>query len=307
MQAAACLKQVEEPMNSLSLRERSTPLLFLLPSMLVMVLILLVPIIMGLRLSFFEWLLRNVADDPVFVGMRNYIELFKSQNFRASVSVTIRFVLSVVVIEIVVGLILALLLESGLKGLRFFRTLFVLPIMVAPVVVGVMWRFMYNPAYGKINYFITSMGFEPVGWLSNPDIALFSVIIADVWQWTPFVFLLALAALQGVPQDLSDAAVVDGANYMQKLLRVKLPYIASILGVTAILRLIDAFRSLVVIFNLTYGGPGVSTEVMSLHLYKSAFVSQRLGLASAIAVLLLLLIVILSLALIISNLRNKEA
>lgn len=294
-------------MNSLSLRERSTPLLFLLPSMLVMVLILLVPIIMGLRLSFFEWLLRNVADDPVFVGMRNYIELFKSQNFRASVSVTIRFVLSVVVIEIVVGLILALLLESGLKGLRFFRTLFVLPIMVAPVVVGVMWRFMYNPAYGKINYFITSMGFEPVGWLSNPDIALFSVIIADVWQWTPFVFLLALAALQGVPQDLSDAAVVDGANYMQKLLRVKLPYIASILGVTAILRLIDAFRSLVVIFNLTYGGPGVSTEVMSLHLYKSAFVSQRLGLASAIAVLLLLLIVILSLALIISNLRNKEA
>ena len=294
-------------MNSLSLREKSTPLLFLLPSMLVMVLILLVPIIMGLRLSFFEWLLRNVADDPIFVGMRNYIELFKSQNFRASVSVTIRFVLSVVVIEIVVGLILALLLESGLKGLRFFRTLFVLPIMVAPVVVGVMWRFMYNPAYGKINYFITSMGFEPVGWLSNPDIALFSVIIADVWQWTPFVFLLALAALQGVPQDLSDAAVVDGANYMQKLLRVKLPYIASILGVTAILRLIDAFRSLVVIFNLTYGGPGVSTEVMSLHLYKSAFVSQRLGLASAIAVLLLLLIVILSLALIISNLRNKEA
>ncbi len=293
-------------MNSLSLREKSTPMLFLLPSMLVMVLILLIPIIMGLRLSFFEWLLRNVADDPIFVGMRNYIELFKSENFRTSVSVTVRFVLSVVVIEIVVGLVLALLLESGLKGLRFFRTLFVLPIMVAPVVVGVMWRFMYNPAYGKINYFITSMGFEPVGWLSNPDIALFSVIIADVWQWTPFVFLLALAALQGVPQDLSDAAVVDGANYMQKLLRVKLPYIASILGVTAILRLIDAFRSLVVIFNLTYGGPGVSTEVMSLHLYKSAFVSQRLGLASAIAVLLLLLIVILSLALIISNLRNKE-
>jgi len=293
-------------MNSQSIREKSSPLLFLLPSLLIMAFILLVPILMGLRLSFFEWLLRNVSQKPIFIGLRNYIELIKSENFRTSVTVTIRFVLSVVIIEIVVGLVLALLLESGLKGLRFFRTLFVLPIMVAPVVVGVMWRFMYNPSYGKFNYFITSLGFEPVGWLSNPDIALTSVIIADVWQWTPFVFLLALAALQGVPKDLSDAAVVDGANYMQKLLRVKLPYIASILGVTAILRLIDAFRSLVVIFNLTYGGPGVSTEVMSLHLYKSAFVSQRLGLASAIAVLLLMLIVMLSLALIISNLKNKE-
>jgi len=293
-------------MSSQSLREKSSPLLFLMPAILIMAFILLVPIIIGLRLSFFEWLLRNVSDDPIFVGLRNYIELFKSENFRTSVAVTIRFVVSVVVIEIVLGLVLALLLESGLKGLRFFRTLFVLPIMVAPVVVGVMWRFMYNPAYGKINYFITSMGFEPVGWLSDPNIALTSVIIADVWQWTPFVFLLALAALQGVPQDLSDAAVVDGANYMQKLLKVKLPYIASIIGVTAILRLIDAFRSLVVIFNLTYGGPGVSTEVMSLHLYKSAFVSQRLGLASAIAVLLLLLIILLSLALIISSLKNKE-
>ena len=280
--------------------------MFLLPSLVIMAFILLVPIIMGLRLSFFEWLMRDISKEPTFVGLRNYIELFKSDNFRTSVSVTIRFVLSVVVIEIVAGLILALLLESGLKGMRFFRTLFVLPIMVAPVVVGVMWRFMYNPSYGKINYLLTQLDFERVGWLSNPDIALISVIIADVWQWTPFVFLLALAALQGVPQDLSDAAVVDGANYMQKLLRIKLPYIASILGVTAILRLIDAFRSLVVIFNLTYGGPGVSTEVMSLHLYKSAFVSQRLGLASAIAVLLLLLIVILSLGLIVSNLRNKE-
>jgi multiple sugar transport system permease protein len=276
-----------------------------MPSILIMAFILLVPIFIGLRLSFFEWLLRNVSQKPTFVGLRNYIELFRSENFRTSVAVTIRFVLSVVVIEIVAGLILALLLESGLKGLRLFRTLFVLPIMVAPVVVGVMWRFLYNPAYGKINYFLTSMGFEAVGWLSDPDIALNAVIIADVWQWTPFVFLLALAALQGIPQDLSDAAVVDGANYMQKLLRVKLPYITSILGVTAILRLIDAFRSLVVVFNLTYGGPGVSTEVMSLHLYKSAFVSQRLGLASAIAVLLLLLIVLLSMALIISNLRKE--
>ena len=293
-------------MSTQSLREKSSPFLFLMPSLLIMALILLVPIFVGLRLSFFEWLLRNVAKKPTFVGLRNYIELFRSENFRTSVMVTVRFVVSVVVIEIFAGLVLALLLESGLKGLRFFRTLFVLPIMVAPVVVGVMWRFLYNPAYGKINYFLTSLGFEAVGWLSDPDIALNAVIIADVWQWTPFVFLLSLAALQGVPQDLSDAAVVDGANYMQKLIRVKLPYIASILGVTAILRADRRLQEPRGYLQSDVWRSGVSTEVMSLHLYKSAFVSQRLGLASAIAVLLLLLIVLLSMVLIISSLRKEE-
>ena len=271
-----------------------------------MVVILIVPIVSGLRLSFFQWQLRDIAKAPTFVGFRNYGELFSNEYFWESVKVTIMFTASVVSLEIIAGMILALLLEEGVAGLRLFRTLFILPIMVAPVVVGVMWRFMYNPAYGKLNYFITSMGFEPVGWLSDPSIALFSVIISEVWQWTPFVFLLCLAGLQGVPKELSEAATVDGANYLQMLFRVKLPYMASIIGITAVLRLIDAFRSLVVILNLTNGGPGVSTEVLSLHLYKLAFTGQRLGLASTVAVILLLLIVCLSIFLIVKSVRREE-
>jgi multiple sugar transport system permease protein len=287
-------------------RKTSSAYLFLLPSVAVLGIILLVPIFNGLRLSFFEWPLRNINSDPVFVGLRNYGELLRSEYFRGSVRATLIFTFSVVTIELILGTALALLLEGEIPGLRFFRTLYVLPIMIAPVVVGVVWRFMYHPSYGKINYFLGQLGIDPVGWLSNPDVAMRAVIITDVWQWTPFVFLLVLAGLQGVPKDLSEASRVDGAGYLQTLLYVKLPYISAVIGLTAVLRLIDSFRSLVVIFNMTFGGPGVTTEVLSLHLYKTAFTSQRLGMSSAIAVILLLLIFTLSLPFVLQGVKGES-
>lgn len=287
-------------------RKTRNAYLFLLPSVLVLGIILLVPIFNGLRLSFFEWPLRNISSDPVFVGLRNYQELFRSEYFRGSVRATLIFTFSVVTIELIVGTALALLLEGEIPGLRFFRTLYVLPIMIAPVVVGVVWRFMYHPSYGKINYFLGQLGIDPIGWLSNPDVAMKAVIITDVWQWTPFVFLLVLAGLQGVPKDLSEAARVDGAGYLQTLLFVKLPYISAVIGLAAVLRLIDSFRSLVVIFNMTFGGPGVTTEVLSLHLYKMAFTSQRLGMSSAIAVILLLIIFTLSLPFVLQGVKGEN-
>ena len=287
-------------------RKTRNAYLFILPAFAILAAVLIVPIANGLRLSFYEWPLRNISKAPVFVGFRNYVELFRSEYFRASIRATLVFTFSVVSIELVLGTILALLLEGEIPGLRFFRTLYVLPIMIAPVVVGVMWRFMYHPSYGKINYFLGTLGIEPVGWLSNPDVAMKAVIIADVWQWTPFVFLLVLAGLQGVPKDLQEASRVDGANYFQTLFYVKLPNISAVLGLTAVLRLIDSFRSLVVIFNMTFGGPGVTTEVLSLHLYKTAFISQRLGVSSAIAVILLLLIFSLSFVLVVRGVRGDS-
>lgn len=240
-------------------------------------------------------ILETALKKPEFLGLGNYRELFHSEFFRTSVKVTLKFSTSVVIVEILIGLILALLLEEKMKGLRLFRTIFILPIMVAPVVVGLTWRFLYDPSFGLVNYFLGFLGIEPQTWLSDPDLALPSIIVADIWQWTPFVFLLLLAGLQGIPRDLLEAGQVDGANYLQNLFYIKLPQIKSIIGVTAVLRLIDSFRSLVVIFVMTEGGPGMSTEVLSLHLYKTAFLSQRLGLASAIAVVLIGIILLLTL------------
>jgi len=293
-------------MQTISSLQKKSSWLFLLPAIIIVLVALFYPIFSSLRLSFYDWSLRDFTKAPVFIGFHNFTELFKSENFRTSIRVTLLFTVIVVIVEMITGTIFALLLEQGLAGLRFFRTVFVLPIMIAPVVVGIVWKFLYNTSYGAINYILGLIGIKPVEWLSDPTLALGAVIISDVWQWTPFVFLMVLAGLQGIPKELTEAGRVDGASYMQNLIHIKLPSIVQILGITAILRLIDALRSLEVIFNMTYGGPGVSTEVLSLHLYKTAFSDSRLGLSSAIAVVLLAIIFVLSIPIMWRDVTRKK-
>lgn len=288
------------------LHKKTSPYLFILPALVILFSVMVLPVFSSIRLSFFEWSLRDIRNAPGFVGLRNFQEIFKSEYFHTSIKVTLIFTVSVVVLEMFFGMVIALMLEDGIPGLRLFRTIFILPVMIAPVVVGVVWKFLYNPSYGKINYFLGLIGLEPVGWLSDPNMALVSIILTDIWQWTPFVFLLLLAGLQGIPSDLSDAAKVDGANYIQNLIHIKIPCISGVIGITAVLRLIDAFRGLVVMFIMTNGGPGMSTEILSLHLYKTAFTDQRLGKASAVAVVLLFIITVLSIVFVKNSMKEER-
>ena len=283
-------------MNTNRFLKTITPYMFLLPALLIFGFALFYPVLYGFSLSFFKWALRDIYNKkPVFVGIKNYIDVVRSANFQTSVRVTTIFIFTTLIAEFLVGLGLALLVEKGIKGLRIFRTIFILPIMIAPIVVGIVWRYLYNPNYGLINYILGAVGIKPIMWLSNPKTAMLSIIITDIWQWTPFVFLLILGGLQTVPDDILEASVVDGANYFQRLVYVKLPVIKPILAITIVLRLIDAMRALVVMYIMTFGGPGLSTEVLSLHIYKTAFLSQRLGKASAISVFLILYMLVVSL------------
>lgn len=285
-------------MNTKKLLKTSTPYLFLTPALFIFGFALFYPIVYGVGLSFFRWSMGELyTKAPLFVGLKNYIEIIQDPNFLTSLAVTTRFILVTMVAELFVGMILALLAEKGTKGLHLFRTIFILPIMVAPVVVGVVWRYLYNPTYGLINYFLGKLGIEPIMWLSQPDTALASIIITDIWQWTPFVFLILLAGLQTVPDDIIEASVVDGANYFQTLFLIKIPIMKPIIGITVVMRLIDAMRGLVVMYIMTFGGPGLSTEVLSLHIYKTAFLSQRLGKASTISVFLIIYMLIVALGL----------
>lgn len=287
-------------------RRKIVPYAFLTPAVVILLVTIVYPVFYGLTLSLYQWSLSDINQPPVFVGLANFIELFKSPFFHTSVTVTLKFTLIVVAVELLLGLMLALLLEEKMKGLRLFRTIFVLPIMVAPVVVGVIWRFLYDPSFGLINYVLGQIGVAPRLWLADPALALGAIIMTDVWQWTPFVFLLLLAALQGVPRELLEAGHVDGTTYWQNLFYIKLPMIKTIIGITAALRLIDGFRGLVVMYIMTFGGPGMSTEILSLHLYKTAFGSQRLGLASAIAVILLGIIFVITLVMLIGFQKREE-
>ena len=281
---------------------RAAPYLFIAPAVLVMAGALLWPLAHSVWLSFHEWKLGTPQSAAVFTGLENYRILLADPDTLTSLRVTLVFAFTVVVLELALGVGLALMLERPIRGMSVFRTIFIMPMMIAPIVVGLVWRYMYNEQFGPLAQVLRLLGVEKSPpWLSSPDWALASVIIADVWQWTPFIFILALAALQGVPASVVEAARVDGARPRQTILYVKLPLILPVIIVAALLRLIDAFKVLEVIFIMTEGGPGLSTEILSMRIYKTAFEFQQLGRASALSNLLLLLVAVISVCLVLFN------
>lgn len=280
---------------------RLTPYLFLAPAAVVLAVALIYPVGYMVWASFLNWNPSQRIGEAEFVGLANYTRLLSDAQFRESFGVTIVFASVVVSIEMVLGVGLALLLDRELRGMSVLRTLFILPMMIAPIVVGLMWRYMYHPTVGIFNRTLKSLGLDPVPWLSDPSWSLASVIIADVWQWTPFIFILSLAALQSLPRSTMEAARIDGATAWQTVLYVKLPLMLPVLIVTGLLRLIDAFKVLEVILVLTNGGPGLSTEILSLRISRTASEFRELGSAAAMSNLLLMLLMVLTLAMFIAT------
>ncbi len=273
-----------------------TPYLFVAPAVLVLAFTCLYPVIKGFELSFYDWSLGTPIESRKYIGWENFVWAWQDPALFNSIKVTLIFAAFAVTAELFLGLLIAFLLEKGIKGIAVLRTVFIIPIMIAPVVVGLLWRYLFDANFGLINHVVSLLGFEPIVWLGTPGLALPAVIITDIWQWTPFMFILFLAGLQSLPKDPVEAAQVDGATTWQVIRQVKLPLLAPVIWVAVILRIIDAFRSLEVMFIMTFGGPGRETEVLSLNIYKTAFMSQRLGLAAVNAIFLLAFIILLSMA-----------
>ena len=272
---------------------RMTPYLFVAPAALVMALALFYPIGYMIWGSFRDWDPSQSLSETEFVGLANYAKLLVDPAFHASFWVTLVFAFTVVAVEMVIGVGLALLLDRNIRGMSVLRTLFILPMMIAPVVVGLVWRYMFHQTYGTFNRFLEAVGLPSVDWLGqNP---LLSVIIADIWQWTPFIFILSLAALQSLPRSALEAARIDGATPWQQIIHVKLPLMAPVLIVTMLLRLIDAFKVLEVILVMTGGGPGLSTEILALRIARTAREFRELGEAAAMSNYLLMLLMVLTL------------
>ncbi|MCB0155297.1 MAG: sugar ABC transporter permease [Anaerolineae bacterium] len=292
------------------------PYIFLLPAVLVLAIGLLVPLWNAFYLSFFDWKMGTPWDTKEFIGLDSYVRMIYDDDVYQSLWVTLKFSFWVMLLEMVLGISLALLLEKPIKGAAIFRTIFILPLMVSPVAVGLIWRYLYDARSGIINYYLERIGeavpllqyvgFERQLWLADPNLALTSIIITDIWQWTPFIIIIILAGLQALPSDTTAAAYIDGANWWQMILYVKLPMIRSIILVTFLMRLIDVFRALEVMYILTFGGPGLSTQVLALHIYKTAFTAQQLGYASTISMLLIVILLILSVGVMIYQNPLKE-
>lgn len=293
-------------MNLASKLNRATPYVFLAPAIILMGIALLYPIGYMIYASFLDWSPSQRIGEADFIGFKNYINLWNDEAFRESTWVTVKFASVVVTLEMLLGVGLALLLDRNIKGMSALRTIFILPMMIAPIVVGLMWRYMYHPTVGIFNRTLKDWGFESIPWLSDSTWAFVAVVIADVWQWTPFIFILSLAALQSLPKSALEAASLDGATEWQKIVFIKIPLMMPVLIVTLLLRLIDSFKVLEVVFVLTNGGPGLSTEILSLRIYRTAQEFQELGEAAAMSNYLLILLMVLTIAMFIYNALSEK-
>jgi len=270
------------------------PALYLGPAVLTMSAACLYPVLTALQLGFFDWNLGTPWGSAVGVGWRNFESAFTNPRVWSSLLTTLLFAAVCVSAEMVLGTALALALERPVRGTAVFRTLFILPMMIAPVAVGLAWRYIFDAQFGLVNAILALFKIAPMGWLAEPQLAFAAIVIADIWQWTPFVFIMMVAALANVDASVIEASRIDGANWWNMTMRVKLPMVMHVFAITLMMRLIDAFRVLEVVYVLTFGGPGDSTEILALHIYKTAFVGQQLGVAAAISVLLLLVVALLS-------------
>ncbi|KQV37014.1 sugar ABC transporter permease [Rhizobium sp. Root1204] len=212
-----------------------------------------------------------------FTPMRNFQSLLDDEIFRIALWNTVLFALVSVAIETVLGLCLAILVSSVTAFKGIMRTVLIIPVLMPPVAIGSMWKLMYSHDFGVFNQFLTGVGLSPVNWTGSTALALSSVIIVDVWHWTPFVFLILFAAVEGLPREVIEAARVDGARNWDIVFKIIIPLLKPAIVVAVLFRTILAFKVFDQIFLLTSGGPGTSTEVVSLHLYKVFFVQNDLG------------------------------
>ena len=207
------------------------PLMFAAPAVLVMAIGLCWPVLESLRLSFYELRLGEVVTPAAFRGFDIFWEALSDSSVHTSMLVTLKFAFVVVVFEMLLGVGLALLLERPIRGMSVFRTIFVLPMMIAPICVGLIWRYMFDTNAGPLNTWLAAFGLKPE-WLADPALAFLALCVTDIWQFTPFVFIMALAGLQGVDTSAIEAARIDGASPWQIITHIKLPLLAPILMIT---------------------------------------------------------------------------
>jgi len=226
-------------------------------------------------------------DVPSFAGLENYTTLLSDRLFWNSMLRSVGFALAATFLEFLLALVLALLLDVNFRGRDVTLGIVLAPMVLTPAVVGIIWYIIYNERIGPLAYLLTSIGLPSIGWLSDSSFVLVSVILADVWQWTPFIFLLFVAYLRTVPTDLYEASAIDGASWWQVNRYIKIPLLSRIAAAAFLLRFMDAFREFDKIFVMTGGGPGRSSELVTVYMYKTAFQQFDIGRASAMLVVVL--------------------
>ncbi len=278
--------------------EKTVKWAFLLPALVYLMLMAIFPLVWTLVLSLTKWH-ANLMPKPQWVGLDNYrYFLFENPRFWNALWFTLRYVGISVTVELVIGLGLASLLSQNFRGKSFFRVVYLIPMACPPIAVAFLWRMMLHPDIGVFNSILKWIGLNGVKWTTDARIAPFTLMMVDIWEWTPFMFLALLAAFQALPVELYQAAAVDGANSWQMFRNITLPLITPVIVTISLIRAIDAFKLFELVFGITGAGPGGSTESLSFYIYLIGMKWFKLGRGSSISWLFLIILLILAITLI---------
>jgi len=262
--------------------------LIIMPAFLVMLWLTIYPVLNVLSLSFFKY--NYLSDEKTFIGLGNYLAIARETLFQEAFLNTLTFSLLATAAEVILGIALALLFYGHFKAKKAFMIIVIFPMMLSSMVICAVWKTLYHYDIGLINFLLRESGGQPVGWLIDQSKALLSIVIVDVWQWTPFAFIMMQAAMGSIPEEIFEAAQLDGASYLKTTSRITLPILSDQIMLLIMLRTIDTFKLFGKVYALTQGGPGNSTETLSYYIYREGFSYFNLGKASSASLYVLLVV-----------------
>lgn len=282
--------------DAMRLISKKNMLFFLLPGALFMTIFIVYPII---RMAYDSLFNITVTGNNGYIGLGNYIKAFTASGITKQIRNTVLYVLVAVSVELLLGIVVALLFEKEYRGSKIIRSLFITPLMIAPLVAGLLWKLMLSANFGIVNQLLWKIGIleqtTDILWLASSDWSLLACCIADIWLTTPFMMMMVLTGLQGLDNDMIEAASIDGANALQKIIKIKLPNIKPILLTALSIRIIDAARTFDIIWAMTEGGPNKASETLSIVIYKTLTRYNQTGYASAMAIIFIIILVVFTL------------
>jgi multiple sugar transport system permease protein len=271
-----------------------------LPALAVVAAVIVFPWLFTVYMSAFDWKIGSVAH---FVGLDNYVGLATNQRFLESIVHTFYFTVLAVLFPLLLGTLAALIFHREFRGRGVLRAIFTMPMMATPVAIALVWTMMFHPQQGVLNYLLTSVGLPPSLWVYSPTLVIPSLVMVEVWHWTPLVMLIVLGGLAALPTEPYESARLDGATEWQLFRHITLPLIAPFLVLAAVIRTIDAVKAFDTIYVISQGGPGTASETINLYLYLQAFAFYNVGNASAVVVVFFA--IILALALLLLHVRQR--
>jgi len=281
-------------------RRRRNYYLFIAPALLVVGAVIIFPWLYTLWMSAFDWTIGSAAH---YVGFGNYRKLFTNQRFGEAVLHTFYFTALAVAAPLVLGTAAAMIFHREFPFRGVLRGVFIMPMMATPVAVALVWTMMFHPQQGVLNYLLSLVGLPPSLWVYSPTLVIPSLVLVEVWHWTPLVMLIVLGGLAALPTEPYESARLDGASEWQLFRYITLPLVAPFIVVAAVIRTIDALKTFDTIYVITGGGPGTASETINLYLYLQAFAFYNIGTASAVVVVFF--VIVLALALLLLHVREK--